>query len=124
MKTRDIKVGNEVKDVSLLGFGCMRFPMKDGEVDTVLSKKMIDYAISKGVNYIDTAWPYHGGKSEPFVGKFLKENNNQMKNGILYLKGGDLREEMAGIKGHIRYTNISDFYSEEFFETKKVVYLH
>lgn len=57
-------------------------------------------------------------------GKFLKESNNRMKNGILYLKGGDLREEMAGITGHIRYTNISDFYSEAFFETKKVVYLH
>ena len=56
-------------DVSLLGFGCMRFPMKeDGSIDEVRAEKMMDEAIAAGVNYIDTAYPYHGGESERSVG--------------------------------------------------------
>jgi Predicted oxidoreductases of the aldo/keto reductase family len=59
---------------SLLGFGCMRFPMnEDGSINEKLSEEMIDYAISQGVNYIDTAYPYHDGDSEPFVGKVLNK---------------------------------------------------
>lgn len=73
MEKRQILVNKELKDVSLLGFGCMRFPMKGNEVDIELSKQMIDYAINKGVNYIDTAWPYHGGKSETIVREILKD---------------------------------------------------
>jgi 16S rRNA (guanine527-N7)-methyltransferase len=56
-------------------------------------------------------------------GKFLKENNNDLKNGILYLKGGDLTEEMAPVKKAIQIFDIKDTFSEEFFETKKVVYV-
>jgi predicted aldo/keto reductase-like oxidoreductase len=61
-------------EVSLLGFGCMRFPtLENGEVDFNESKKMVDYAVSKGVNYIDTAYPYHGGKSELIVRDIIKD---------------------------------------------------
>lgn len=56
-------------------------------------------------------------------GKFLKPNNNDFKNGILYLKGGDLTEEMATVKKAIQYFEIPSFFEEDFFETKKVVYL-
>lgn len=56
-------------------------------------------------------------------GKFLKENKNTLKNGILYLKGGDLKEEMASVTKAIQYFDISKYFSEEFFETKKVVYV-
>ena len=56
-------------------------------------------------------------------GQFLKTNNNKLKNGILYLKGGDLAEEMKPVKKAVQYFNLSDFYTEEFFETKKVVYV-
>ncbi len=62
---------------SLLGFGCMRFPMKDGEIDKEEAKKMMDYAYSKGVNYFDTAYPYHGGKSELFVRDIIKNYNRE-----------------------------------------------
>ena len=58
---------------SLLGFGCMRFPtLKDGSIDEEQTLKMFDIAIKSGINYIDTAYPYHNGLSEPFVGKALK----------------------------------------------------
>lgn len=58
-------------ETSLLGFGCMRFPTKDGKIDEARAEKMMDEAIARGINYIDTAFPYHGGESEPFVGKVL-----------------------------------------------------
>ena len=63
--------------VSLLGFGCMRFPTKDGKIDEALSEEMIDIAIKSGVNYLDTAFPYHGGESELFVGKILKKYDRE-----------------------------------------------
>lgn len=61
--------------VSLLGFGCMRFPViKKGEpaIDEKLSLKMIDFGYRHGINYFDTAYPYHEGLSETFIGKALK----------------------------------------------------
>ena len=54
-------------------------------------------------------------------GKFEKEQFNPKHNGVLYLKGGDLGEELAGIKCEIY--NLKDQFKEEFFDTKKVVYL-
>ncbi len=58
---------------SLLGFGCMRFPQQDGKINEPEAEKMIDTAIAAGVNYIDTAYPYHNGDSEPFVGRVLNK---------------------------------------------------
>lgn len=61
-------------EVSLLGFGCMRFPTNaEGKIDRELAEAMMDKAIAAGVNYIDTAYPYHGGESELFVGEVLKK---------------------------------------------------
>ena len=58
---------------SLLGFGCMRFPLTaDQKIDEAEAENMIDRAIAAGVNYIDTAYPYHNGDSEPFVGECWK----------------------------------------------------
>lgn len=63
-------------DVSLLAFGCMRFPLIERgkpEINEELSIEMIDYAYKRGVNYFDTAWIYHEGLSERFIGKALKK---------------------------------------------------
>lgn len=59
---------------SRLGFGCMRFPMnEDRSIDEQEAQKLLDTAIAGGVTYIDTAYPYHDGKSEEFVGRALEK---------------------------------------------------
>ena len=67
--------GKNREEISVLGLGCMRFPtigddMKAIDEDKV--QEMIRLAVDGGVNYIDTAWPYHGGESEPVVGRALQ----------------------------------------------------
>jgi predicted aldo/keto reductase-like oxidoreductase len=65
---------------SLLGFGCMRFPKVQPDkpdIDEELALKMIDEAYQSGVNYFDTAYPYHAKLSEKFVGKALKRYPRQ-----------------------------------------------
>ena len=63
---------------SLLGFGCMRFATKKNKegidvIDEEETEKMLDYAYKHGVTYFDTAYPYHGGKSEVVLGKCMKK---------------------------------------------------
>jgi len=70
------KFGNLDWEVSSLGFGAMRLPTDGDESSNIAEKEaieMIRYAIDNGVNYIDTAWPYHGEESEKLVAKALKD---------------------------------------------------
>jgi predicted aldo/keto reductase-like oxidoreductase len=74
--------GRTGEETSILGFGCMRLPVVDGRpdrIDVVPATKMLHFALEHGVNYIDTAFPYHGasfgetpGTSEAFVGEALR----------------------------------------------------
>ena len=64
------------------------------------------------------------GEFLPWVnGKFQKAQFNALPNGILYLKGGDLSEELAVVKQAYKVWSLADFYKEDFFETKKVVHI-
>ncbi len=58
-------------ELSILGFGCMRLPQRGGRIDEERATRQLRDAIDRGVNYIDTAVPYHMGASEPFVGRAL-----------------------------------------------------
>lgn len=63
------------KKLSALGLGCMRLPTvnnNDGQIDMDKSREMVDYAFKNGINYFDTAWGYHEGKSEIAMGEILK----------------------------------------------------
>ena len=70
MQYRSDKYGNQL---SVLGYGCMRFPQKKGKIDMLLTEKQMMAAIAGGVNYFDTAYIYGG--SEAAVGEILEKNN-------------------------------------------------
>jgi len=75
------KIKKNGDDLSILGFGCMRLPQKKGnpgtgKIDEERAKKQIFYAIDNGVNYFDTAMPYHMGASESFLGEIFKLATN------------------------------------------------
>jgi len=61
------------KSLPRLGYGCMRFPVKDGKIDFEASRELIHHAYNNGVNYFDTAYNYHNEESEIFLGKVLPE---------------------------------------------------
>lgn len=73
MKATKTRVENLGIDVTLLGFGCMRFPTIGDKIDEVQAEKMLDEAYAAGINYFDTAFPYHNGDSEPFVGRVMSK---------------------------------------------------
>ena len=74
------KLGKTGDKGSILGFGAMRLPLVDekdlSRIEEKEAAQMIQYGVENGINYFDTAWPYHGpvpegGSSEPFLGKIL-----------------------------------------------------
>jgi predicted aldo/keto reductase-like oxidoreductase len=68
-------------EVSTLGFGCMRLPTIAGDparIDEPAAARLLDAALAAGVNYVDTAWSYHQGQAEPFVGRALQGRRDQV----------------------------------------------
>lgn len=106
---KKIKVVNEV--AAALGLKNVKAEQKRAE----LVKQEFDFIVSRAVtnmpdfvNWVDD--------------KVAKKQNHELANGTLYLKGGDLTEELATFPKATQY-NLSDFFTDEFFETKKVVHL-
>ena len=79
-------------------------------------KEQFDFIVSRAVTAMPAFLPWTKGK-------FLKEQKNSLPNGILYLKGGDLKEEMAPVKYPYTIHSLQTIFSGEFFETKAVVYV-
>lgn len=75
-----------------------------------------DFVVSRAVTRFSKFLPW-------VKGKFKKENNHQLKNGILYLKGGDLKEELSEVKYPYKVYDIPAFFNEPFYETKKVIHV-
>ena len=79
-------------------------------------KDRYDFIVSRAVTQMPIFLTWVKGKS-------AKKNLHPFKNGVFYLKGGDLSEELEGLRYPVKEFPIADFYTEEFFETKKVVYV-
>ncbi|MCT4666275.1 MAG: 16S rRNA (guanine(527)-N(7))-methyltransferase RsmG [Flavobacteriales bacterium] len=79
-------------------------------------KEQYDFVVSRAVTSMDNFLPW-------VKGRFKQKNNHDFRNGILYLKGGDLKAELAFLGNRPKIYDITDLFEEEFFETKKVVYL-
>jgi 16S rRNA (guanine527-N7)-methyltransferase len=106
---KKLKVVNEVVE----GLGLTNVKTTHDRVENINDN--YDFIVSRAVAAMPTF--VHWTK-----GKILKKNNNSLKNGIIYLKGGDLNEELRDFKSATIY-NLNDYFDEDFFETKKVVHL-
>ena len=106
---KKIKVVNEV--AAAIGLKNVKAEQKRAE----LVNDEFDFIVSRAVTNMPdfVSWVKN---------KTAKNSNHELGNGILYLKGGDLTEELAVYKTVQQY-NLSDYFAEDFFETKKVVYL-
>ena len=106
---KKIKVVNEVVE----GLGLENVKTTHGRVEEV--DETYDFIVSRAVAQMET---FHRWVKN----KVKKKENHTLKNGILYLKGGDLTEELANFPNATIY-DLPDFFEEDFFETKKVVHL-
>jgi len=75
-----------------------------------------DFVVSRAVARLKDFYPW-------VKNKFNKQSKNKLKNGLLFLKGGDLQQEIAESGLNVRQFPLSDYFEEEFFETKKVLYV-
>ncbi len=107
---KKIKVVNEVA----AALGLKNVTAEQVRVESMSEK--FDFIVSRAV----TAFPTFVALTRK---RLLKESFNDLPNGIIYLKGGDFEEEIQDFRERITVYNIPDFFEEEFFETKKVIYM-
>jgi 16S rRNA (guanine527-N7)-methyltransferase len=103
----------KVVDEVVVGLGLTNVKTTHSRVEDI--KGNYDFIVSRAVAAMPTF--VHWVK-----GKIAKKQNHTLKNGIFYLKGGDLTEELQNYRKAVVY-NISDYFTEDFFDTKKVVHL-
>jgi 16S rRNA (guanine527-N7)-methyltransferase len=107
---KKIKVVNEVaKAIGLKN-------LKAEHIRAEQAPGKFDFVVSRAVTQLKDFYPW-------VRGKFNKESKNTLPNGILYLKGGDLAQEIAESGLAVQQFALKDFFKEEFFETKQVIYV-
>lgn len=148
-KVIQFKPGTEILDVGTGGGFpgiplAILFPLVDFHlVDSIGKKIKVVTEVSQAlgltnvraeqarVEHLQTTYDFVVSRAvtrlKPFMGwvryKIHKKGNNDLPNGVLYLKGGDLDEELAEVKDRYRIYDLSDYFKEPFFETKKIIYL-
>jgi len=109
-------IGKKIKVVSEVAsaLGLQNVKAEQARVEHLNST--YDFVVSRAVTRL-----------KPFLGwvryKIHKQGNNELPNGVLYLKGGDLAEELSEVPDKYRIYDLSDYFDEPFFETKKVIYI-
>jgi 16S rRNA (guanine527-N7)-methyltransferase len=107
---KKIKVVNEVAKA----IGLKNLKAEHIRAEQVAGK--FDFVVSRAVTQLKDFYPW-------VKGKFNKESKNALANGILYLKGGDLENEIAESGLTVRQFELKNYFDEEFFETKQVIYV-
>ncbi len=108
-------IGKKIKVVQEVATALELKNVKAEQIRAELVKSEFDFVVSRAVTNMPdfVSWVKN---------KIKKQNKHKLKNGILYLKGGDLTEELKSFP-EAKQFDISDFFEDDFFETKKVVYL-
>ncbi|MBL7899770.1 MAG: 16S rRNA (guanine(527)-N(7))-methyltransferase RsmG [Crocinitomicaceae bacterium] len=109
-------IGKKIKVVNEVSAAVGLKNVKGVHIRAEQIDKKFDFIISRAVTQMNEFLPW-------VKGKFKTKQQNGYPNGIFYLKGGDLTEELKDVRQYMEIINLSDFFKEDFFETKKVVYL-
>ncbi|MGM9512481.1 16S rRNA (guanine(527)-N(7))-methyltransferase RsmG [Larkinella sp. GY13] len=109
-------IGKKIKVVTEISSALGLTNVKAEQARVEHLESTYDFVVSRAVTRL-----------QPFMGwvryKILKTGNNKLRNGVLYLKGGDVSEELAEVQEKHRIYELSTYFDEPFFETKKVIYL-
>jgi 16S rRNA (guanine527-N7)-methyltransferase len=107
---KKITVVNEVAQA----IGLTNVRTKHGRAEEV--KEKFDFVVSRAVAELSTLWRWSQGK-------FKKDDKNALPNGLICLKGGDLKEELKALNRPKEFYPLSSYFKEEFFETKALIYV-
>lgn len=109
-------IGKKIKVVQEVSLAC---GLKNVTATHARAEQINDkynFVVSRAVTRLSEFYPW-------IKGKFLKESQNTLQNGILYLKGGDLRDEIQESNLKVELIPLTDFFKEDYFETKYIVYI-
>lgn len=109
-------IGKKIKVVEAVSEALCLQNVKPMQTRAEKLQEKFDFIVSRAVTNLEDFIPWTKGK-------FSKINYHDLPNGILYLKGGDLKEELSKIKKTYKVYDIDTWFEDEFFQTKKVVYL-
>lgn len=110
-------IGKKIKVVNAIS---QEIKLSNLEASHIRAEKVqgtYDFVVARAVSRIT---PFYNWISR----KIKTESKNTLQNGVLYLKGGDLKEEFEDFKHHVRFYELKNYFEEDFYETKKVVYVN
>jgi len=109
-------IGKKIKVVQEVASALGLQNLKAAHLRAEQVDEKFDFVVSRAVTRLKEFYPW-------VKGKFSKQSKNKLPNGILYLKGGDLEQEIAESGLTVQQYHLKDYFEEEFFETKQVVYV-